>query len=91
MKLYTLHQVITLYQLTHSLISPYKKSTEKLYKLDNAEVVCVIPELDASSSVGDGTGIFKCGHYQELKKIPMKLWIQEGVMGQTGNRPVLPL
>lgn len=55
-KLYTLHQVITLYQLTHSLISPYKKSTEKLYKLDNAEVVCVIPELDASSSVGDGVG-----------------------------------
>lgn len=38
------------------MISPYKKSTEKLYKLDNAEVVCVIPELDASPSVGDGVG-----------------------------------
>lgn len=55
-KLYILHEVITLYQLTHSLISPYKKSTEKLYKLDNAEVVCVIPELNASPSVGDGVG-----------------------------------
>jgi len=36
-------------------------------------------------------GIFECGHYQELKKIPMELWIQEGIMGQTGSRPVLPL
>lgn len=51
-----LNQAIMLYQLTHTLISPYKKSTEKLYKLDNAEVVCVIPELDASPSVDDGIG-----------------------------------
>lgn len=51
-----LNQAIMLYQLTHTLISPYKKSTEKLYKLDNAEVVCVIPDLDASPSVDDGIG-----------------------------------
>ena len=51
-----LNQVITLYQLTHSLISPYKKTTENLFKLDNAEVLCVIPELDASPSVNDGVG-----------------------------------
>ena len=43
-----LNQVITLYQLTHSLISSYKKTTENLFKLDNAEVVCVIPKPDAS-------------------------------------------
>jgi len=51
-----LNQVITLYQLTHSLISPYKKTTELLFKLDNAEVICVIPELDAFPSVDDGVG-----------------------------------
>ena len=51
-----LNQVITLYQLTHSLISPYKKTTENLFKLDNDEVVCVIPELDESPSVDDGVG-----------------------------------
>ena len=55
-KLYMLNQVITLYQLTHSLISPYKKTTENLFKLHNDEVVCVIPELDESPSVDDGVG-----------------------------------
>ena len=165
-----LNQVITLYQLTHSLISPYKKTTENLFKLNNAEVLCVIPELDASPSVNDGVGsktglkgaveiklndgvtttekktltllyaqrntsmhmrlitltswkqlcsLFYNQSYQVcirkhhfsfcyymvhlvhgyfrlwslpgVKKNPMELWIQEGIMGQTGNRPVLPL
>ena len=49
-----LNQVITLYQLTHSLISLYKQRTENLCKLENAEVVRGIPELDASLNVDDG-------------------------------------
>ena len=51
-----LNQVITLYQLTHSLTSLYKQRTENLCKLENAEVVRGIPELDVSLNVDDGVG-----------------------------------
>lgn len=38
------------------MISLYKQRTENLCKLENAEVVRAIPELDASPNVDDGVG-----------------------------------
>ena len=49
-----LNQVITLYQLTH--VDFTVQRTENLCKLENADVVHAIPELDASPNVDDGVG-----------------------------------